>query len=465
MTKNILLVVPNFPTRTKSKHHKNFLPIGLLKLASYYKKKKKYNVELVQGNVPPSNFKTPSRIEITSLFTYWSEYVWDSVKFYRDLFPNPDITEIRIGGIYASLHYDSKEFKFKCNMYDVIPVRGVVKEAERFFPDYQLVKDNGNSFNFQIVHSSRGCFRKCRFCGTWKIEPEFKGIKKIGPKIKPGLKLGLKNLVFYDNNLFYNPHVKDILKELAELKRQHKIGWCESQSGFDGRLLEKDPKLAVLLKKAGFRYPRIAWDWGFVQWPKIERQIDIMKEAGFKARCSIYVFMIYNWDIDFEEMEKKRIKCYEWKVQIIDCRNRPLTQLYDHYNPAKDQNLSGEYHINPNWTDAEIKQFRKNIRRQNICLRQQFPHHSKILEYNKYFSKKETQALKKMSFEEAKKYLPDLWVPSKITPPANREKWDSNVLTDVRSLLKFLHEQNFDNWVSPPEIDTKLSIKSMPNES
>jgi len=38
----ILLVEPDFPYPTKSKHkannvHKNFVPIGLLKLGSYYK--------------------------------------------------------------------------------------------------------------------------------------------------------------------------------------------------------------------------------------------------------------------------------------------------------------------------------------------------------------------------------------------------------------------------------------------
>jgi len=27
------------------------------------------------------------------------------------------------------------------------------------------------------------------------------------------------------------------------------------------------------------------------------------------------------------------------------------------------------YFIHPKWTDAEVKQFRKNVRRQNICVR------------------------------------------------------------------------------------------------
>jgi len=53
--------------------------------------------------------------------------------------------------------------------------------------------------------------------------------------------------------------------------------------------------------------------------------------AGYNNR-DISVFMVYNWDHDFCEMEKKRLKCLEWKVQISDCRYRPLDQIHDNYN-------------------------------------------------------------------------------------------------------------------------------------
>jgi hypothetical protein len=464
LIKKILLVEPKFPTQTKSKNHKNFLPIGLLKLASYYKKKERYKVELVRGNILPKSFETPDQIDITTLFTYWSKHVWDAVKFYRKHF-SPNETEIRLGGIYASLHCDEKEFQEKLKKYNVEVYKGVHKEAELFFPDYELVMKNGNSIDYQIVHASRGCFRKCSFCGTWKIEPEFKGRKKIAHKIMPGLKDGLKNLVFYDNNLFYNPHIKDILNELIELKKQRKIGWCESQSGFDGRLLIKDPELAVLLKKAGFRYPRLAWDWGYKKWPEIEKQIRIFNKAGYNSK-EIYVFMIYNWDLDFDEMELKRIKCWEWKVQISDCRNRPLTQLDDNYKPLKDQSNGKEYHINENWTDAEVKQFRKNVRGQNICVRHGFPYHSKLLENKKKFTKEEFLALKiaieTLPIEEVKKDISDLWSPSETRPPQNREKWFVEKVK-MPSKLYFLDSiVHFIPPSTPPQISAPLQNQPIP---
>ena len=391
---------------------------------------------MVRGKEGHTKFEVPSRIEITSLFTYWSEQVWDCVKFYREQFPNSRMTEIRIGGIYASLRYDASDFKEKCKKYKVTTFKGVHKSAEKLSPDYKLVMNGENNIDYQIVHSSRGCFRKCGFCGTWIIEPEFEPKKSIKKIIEPGLELGLKNLVFYDNNLLYNPNIKELLEELIELKKQRKIGWCESQSGFDGKLLLENPELAVMLKKAGFREPRIAWDWGFNQHPGVEKQIQILKDAGFTQK-DIYVFMIYNWDLDFEEMENKRIKCYEWKVQISDCRNRPLTQLHDHYKPQKDQSDGNEYHINPNWTDAEVKQFRKNVRRQNIIVRQGLRYHSKLLENKKNFTREQFRALKAMPIKEARKYLPDLWRPSKITPPKNREKWIAEKEKLIRVPLVF----------------------------
>ena len=37
--KKVLLVEPNFPIPAKSRNHSNFLPIGLLKIASYLRSK------------------------------------------------------------------------------------------------------------------------------------------------------------------------------------------------------------------------------------------------------------------------------------------------------------------------------------------------------------------------------------------------------------------------------------------
>jgi len=404
----ILLVEPRFPIPTKSKNHKDFLPVGLLKLASYYQKNGEF-VKLVRGNQTKPHIRSigscgwyvPDRIMITSLFTYWSEYVKDCVQYYKDQYPNVPIT---VGGIYASLMPDHCLSYTGCDDY----YGGVHKEAEKLLPDYSLL---GNDMDYQILHTSRGCIRKCDFCGTWKIEPKFKSKKTIRREIQK------RKLVFYDNNLFANPQFKNILDELIELKQSRKILWCESQSGFDGRILIEMPILGRKIKKAGFRYPRIAWDWGIDQSESIRKQVKVLLDSGYQPK-DIGIFMIYNWKIPFEEMEKKRIACWKWRVQISDCRYRPLDQLYDYYKPRKRNQTNKEYHIHveAGWSDDLVKQFRRNIRRQNICVRHNFPFHSSKLE-RKGIPKAQYWELITQPKMNIASSIPDAWFPENITYP------------------------------------------------
>ncbi len=81
-----LLEDPEFPTSHKSKNHKDFLPIGLLKMAALLEIKG-HEVEIVKGKLRENHilFKeedsfVPDEIGIMSLFTYWIEYVRNSVK-------------------------------------------------------------------------------------------------------------------------------------------------------------------------------------------------------------------------------------------------------------------------------------------------------------------------------------------------------------------------------------------------
>lgn len=376
---DILLVQPEFPIAGKSRWHKSFLPIGLLKLASYYRKKG-HNVRLVCGK-KNLNFR-PNKIMISSLFTYWSKYVWDCVKHYKQLYPNAKVV---VGGIYASLMPEH----CKQSGCDEVFV-GVHKKAEKCEPAYDLLKNNSHPIDYQIIHTSRGCIRKCKFCGVRKIEPNFECKKSIKDEIRSN------QLVFYDNNLLANPYIKNILEEIANTKHNGGAVYSESQCGFDGRLLT--PKLAKLIKKARFQYPKIAWDHSYPEHKNIKKQLDMLMNASYSHK-DISIFMVYNWDHDFREMEKKRLKCWKWKVQISDCRYRPLDQTYDNYNPRKDQ-TNEDYFIHPKWTDAEVKQFRKNVRKQNICVRMGTDIYSKSLERKK-----------------KSKNSDKIWNPNKITFP------------------------------------------------
>ncbi len=341
----------------------------------------------------------PDEVWVTSLFTYWSKYVRDSVQFYKKQFPQ---STVKVGGIYASLRPEDEVKKY--TGADVV-IKGVIEEAEKEFPAYDLLVSEDEEIDYQIVHLSRGCPRECKFCGTWIIEPNFVPKSTVDKLIK------YKKIVFYDNNLLMNPSIEIILKELADLKSEKKITWCESQSGFDGRIFLEKPELAKMLRKAGFRYPRIAWDWGFAQKGSIEKQINMLLEAGYPSN-QIYVFVLYNWDTTFEEMELKRVQCWNWKVQISDCRFRPLSQMYDHFDARKIGQTNLDYYIHEScgWTDKSVKQFRKNVRRTNICVREGLKYYSPSLEH-KSIPKEQFKKLRNITFEEAKLILDDAWDP------------------------------------------------------
>lgn len=452
---NILLVEPNFPVPPKSKNHKDFLPIGLMKLYRYHFSVGN-KVQLVRGNLEREKifFDEIDQIWISSLFTYWFYCVEESVNHYRKEFPE---TTILVGGIAASLFPEEVKKRLKADVIlnagwgstfylddsnkkqiKTIIVKGVEKFAENkeegssFFDCFYynsalnaVYKDVAPKINFQIVHGQRGCVRNCKFCGVHIIEPEFEGRSSV-----KDILVRKKNLIFYDNNFLAardNPtRVTKLLNELIILKKSRQIGWCESQSGFDGRILLKIPQYAKMLKQAGFRNIRIAWDSEFSEKDNIKKQIDVLtKKGGYKSK-DIFVFMIYNWEINFEEMEKKRKQCWRWKIQISDCRNRPL-DLFEkqYYNPRKIGQTTNDYYIHQKWSDAQIKQFRRNIRRQNIAVRRELSFYSKACE-RKIIKKSKIRKLNKLSAtraeEFARKNSIDLWFPGRKSEPRSKNQ-------------------------------------------
>jgi len=356
---NILLVEPPFPVSRKSKNHKHFFPIGLLKIGSYHKRLGD-SVQLVRGDLPKKKvFFDPDIVMVSSLFTYWSGYVARTVRHYKRLFPGARVV---VGGIFASLMPDECRRVTECDEVYVGLYKGGIAEMERI--DFSLLPED---VDYQVIHASRGCPRRCPFCGVWKIEPRFTWKSSIRNEIvKP-------KLIFYDNNLLANPRIENILGEIIEFGFSKGTPYsryqvkCESQSGLDGRILEEKPHLARLLKKARFHTPRIAWDGPVSEHKRIQNQVQVLLSAGYRAK-DIFVFMLYNYTITYEELKQKLDFCWRWKVRVADCRFRPLDSLFDNYMPQVKVQTRGSYYIHPNWTDGEIRAFRREVRWQNIAI-------------------------------------------------------------------------------------------------
>ncbi len=356
----ILFVQPSLPKKIGGKptaelHHKYF-PIGLIKLATLAKQRD-HSIQFQIGNIPDDSDFIPDEIWVTTVFTYWEQFYADCIKTLKQHYPQ---SKIILGGIYATLHPERALHL----MADEI-VQGVIVEAEGIIPDYSLLPQK---VNFAIIHSQRGCISKCPYCMTYKIEPTFtyKNASEILSEIqRTGELNNIRQFSFYDNNPLANPYIDEILKGLADVKiKRRAIKRIEFQSGFDTRFLTQE--LANLIKQARVINPRIAWDD-----PKKSKEQNVYKvinmflKAGYKEK-DIMVFMIYNHDQSFTDMEYKRKKCREWGVQISDCRYVPFDLFEDRYRP---NGKNADYYIHDNWTNEQVRQFRRNVRGQNMILR------------------------------------------------------------------------------------------------
>lgn len=140
--------------------------------------------------------------------------------------------------------------------------------------------------------------------------------------------------------------------------------------------------------------------------------VEILVDAGYK-HGDISIFMIYNYNLTYTEVETKRSLIYQLGCQVNDCRYHPTTQTYDNYNPHKRHQSSRDYYIHPRWTDREVRLFRKNCRRHNICIRYRMSWHHPLVEYRRV-DPRIRDMYREMSWDEIQSYLPDAWNPKEI---------------------------------------------------
>ena len=325
MKRNILIVEPGFKTK--------FPPLGLMKISAYHKKLGD-NVKFVKGinkQVPYENFW--HRIYVATLFTYQWKITVETIKYYKELVKG-DTSRIIVGGIMASLIPEElwKET-------GIVPLRGLLCESgalgddnkdiiDDMIPDYELfsnkdyvtyenILDCGLSDKpeqkYSLIDDSyfgyltRGCIRKCKFCGVRFIEPtfiEYRGIKPYIEKIK-NLYGERCHLVLFDNNVLASKRFKEIINDLKDLgfekgqrfEYKNKAGRTISRErhvdfnqGIDARLMSKSKVKS--LSEIALSPVRIAFD--HIKDKEIySEKVRLVAENGI-VNFSNYVLYNYN---------------------------------------------------------------------------------------------------------------------------------------------------------------------------
>ena len=358
--KNILLLEPGYRNK--------YPPLGLMKLAQYHREQSngRDNVVFAKGEDDPKlhDFQW-DRIYITTLFSFeWRktercidkavELVWGQTN------------RIFVGGIAASLMTDQFRsvnrwggIRFIEGLLNAAPAKSLRLKSNEFggkdltsvsiedrLPDYSILKQIEYAYpvhDAYFGYASRGCIRKCAFCGVPKLE----GDQKIMPPISQFVN-GIidrygekKDLILMDNNVTAAPNFNDIMAEIrdlgfipnAKLKRNERYlkRRVDFNQGVDSRLLSKNPALLREMATICIDPLRIAFDHLGVKKP-YERSIRGAAEHGI---TSLSNYMLYNFYDTPEDLYRRlelnislnselgiRIWSFPMRYQPVDLKDR-----------------------------------------------------------------------------------------------------------------------------------------------
>lgn len=358
--KNILLIEPGYKNK--------YPPLGLMKIAQYHGPNgKRDNVKFVKGRESAVLDTCWDRIYVTTLFSFEWRKISEAIDFALEASGNQP-NNIFVGGIAASLMHE--QFLLESRWHGIRFINGLLRTApalslqlsafdeelysddvtgqpiEDRIPDYSILDQI--SYRYPVVdgyfaYASRGCIRKCSFCGVPKLEGDLydtpsltsivNGIEKLyGPK---------KDLILMDNNVVASPRFKEIIAEIRDLGfvRGAKLRRGKSSSlrrvdfnqGVDARILCKDPMYLRELSSICIKPLRIAFDHLGLRKP-YETAIRYAHEVGLHDLSN---YMLYNFhdspsdlyqrmriNIDLNRELNIRIFSFPMRYQPTDMKDR-----------------------------------------------------------------------------------------------------------------------------------------------
>ena len=272
--KNILLVEPGYPNK--------YPPLGLMKLAAYHGPYGRAdNVTFVKGETPSVLDAAWDRVYVTTLFSFEWKRTSDAIDFAVRAARGQQ-ERVFVGGIAASLMQD--EFlreprwagvRFIKGLLDGPPSLALQLSAEEFefgaedltgkpieemVPEYSILEQVGYRYpvnDAYFGYASRGCVRKCSFCGVPALEGDQREMPPLselvnGIRERHGEK---KDLVLMDNNITASSRYQEVIAEIvdlgfergATLKRDGKPAVkrrVDFNQGVDARILAKSPSVS-----------------------------------------------------------------------------------------------------------------------------------------------------------------------------------------------------------------------------
>lgn len=331
--KNILLIEPGYKNK--------YPPLGLMKIAQYHGPRgKKDNVTFIKGEDRSVLNRAWDRIYVTTLFSFEYPKIARNIDFALEV-ANGQADKVFVGGIAASLMHS--RFLEERRWQGIRFIKGLLSEPpaialqlddfseelyaddiygrpiEDLVPDYGILDQIDYKYAVRdayFAYTSRGCIRKCHFCGVPKLEGAQRDTESLTDLVRAIDELygPKKDLILMDNNVVASSRFKEIIAEIrdlgftpgAKLSRpgsrvpvQRRVDFNQ---GVDARILCKDPMYLRELATICLKPLRIAFDHLGVKKP-YEQAVRYAAEYGLTELSN---YMLYNFHDDpadlFERM-------------------------------------------------------------------------------------------------------------------------------------------------------------------
>jgi len=371
--KNILLIEPGYKNK--------YPPLGLMKLAQYHGPRgKRDKVTFIKGENHSAFGTAWDRIYITTLFSFEFSRIAQSIDFALKL-ANGHADKIFVGGIAASLM--PERFTSQASWQGIRFIQGLLtgpparslkldefseelysddthgQAIEDLTPDYSILEQIEYKYPVRdayFAYASRGCIRKCTFCGVPKLEGDQRDSGSITAVVRniEALYGPKKDLILMDNNIVASPRFHEIIAEIRDLgfvpDAKLSVGRVPVQrrvdfnQGVDARILCKDPGYLRDLATICLKPLRIAFDHLGLKAP-YERAVRYAHEFGLLSMSN---YMLYNFhDTPADLFERMRLN-----VTLNEELGLRIWSFPMRYQPTW---LPDRSHVGEKWTRYQLR--------------------------------------------------------------------------------------------------------------